>query len=129
VCQILGNLLHNAYKFTPPRGHIVVSAGLEYSAGIPTYVQLQVSDSGPGVELAEQEKIFELLYRNAQQRNLYKGMGIGLALSRRLAEAHGGSLSVDSHPGQGATFTLRLPVPYADSEAKPNLGISNCQGQ
>jgi two-component system sensor histidine kinase BaeS len=129
VCQILANLLHNAYKFTPPRGRIVVSAGLEYSDGIPTYVQLQVSDSGPGVELAEQEKIFELLYRNAQQRNLYKGMGIGLALSRRLAEAHGGSLSVDSHPGQGATFTLRLPVAATDPQAKPNLDSGSCPGQ
>ncbi len=105
IGQILANLLHNAYKFTPPYGQINVSAVLA-----DQYVKVIVSDTGPGIADGEQSKIFELLYRRPGQRNLYKGMGIGLALSRRLAEAHGGSLSVESQIGKGATFVLRLPV-------------------
>lgn len=108
ISQILANLLHNAYKFTPSHGQIKITTALEDNR---QFVRVCVRDTGPGIEDSEQSKIFELLYRSPGQRNLYKGMGIGLALSRRLAEAHGGSLAVESQPGYGATFTLRLPVP------------------
>ncbi len=106
LCQIVANLLHNAYKYTPDGGTITIWT----TAGGPdcAYISLHVSDTGPGINPEEQSKIFTLFYRGAQQRQ--QGMGIGLAISQRLAEAHGGSLVVEGKPGHGATFTLRLPA-------------------
>jgi two-component system OmpR family sensor kinase len=71
---------------------------------------IEVSDNGPGIALEEQARIFDLMYRSPHHRNLDKGMGIGLALSKRLVEAHGGVLTVQSAPGQGATFRIALPI-------------------
>lgn len=114
LTQIVGNLLQNAYKYTPAQGCVVLSAetqeGKTANRPAPTHVVLRVSDNGSGIDAQEQEKIFEFFYRNPEQRRIHEGMGIGLALSRLLAEAHGGTLTVDSCPGEGATFTLRLPV-------------------
>ncbi len=104
--QILANLLYNAYKYSPPGSLITVTAG----CAPPASVWIEVTDNGPGIAAEEQARIFELLYRSPRQRNLHKGMGIGLALSRRLAEAHGGTISVTSIPGAGATFRITLPL-------------------
>jgi signal transduction histidine kinase len=73
-------------------------------------VLLRVSDTGPGIAESEQEKVFRLFYRSPNQGTVHQGMGIGLAISQKLAQAHGGILMVESQPGQGATFILRLPV-------------------
>lgn len=108
--QILANLLYNAYKYSPPGAQIVVTAGCATEAEPPTAVWVEVADNGPGIAPEEQARIFDLLYRSPHQRNLHKGMGIGLALSRRLAEAHGGTISVSSVPGAGATFRVMLPI-------------------
>lgn len=107
LAQIVGNLLHNAYKYTPPGGQVTLAAQIEASSNLLT---LTITDTGPGISPEEQEKIFTLFYRNPQQRRIHQGMGIGLALSRYLAEAHGGTLTVQSPPGQGATFCLSLPL-------------------
>lgn len=115
VTQIMGNLLHNACKYTPQGGRISVSAALEDSNGtaIDTpqrWLLVRVSNSGPGIPPEEQERIFDLFYRSPAQRRIHQGMGIGLALARELAVAHGGTLVVDSAPERGVTFSLRLPV-------------------
>jgi two-component system sensor histidine kinase SenX3 len=76
----------------------------------PTHVAVTVRDDGPGIAPMEQERIFQLFYRSPAQQRRHQGMGIGLALARQLAEAHGGTLTVQSAEGAGATFMLRLPI-------------------
>lgn len=106
LCQIIANLLHNAYKYTPTNGQITITAAVDSLRG----VAITVADTGPGVAPEEHEQIFDLFYRSPRHRNQDQGMGIGLALARRLAEAHGGTLGVTNMPGQGAVFILRLPL-------------------
>jgi predicted ATPase/signal transduction histidine kinase/tRNA A-37 threonylcarbamoyl transferase component Bud32 len=99
--QILANLLSNASKFGAGKP-IEVSFGVE--AGI---ARLAVRDHGIGIDPAQQDRIFERFERAASMN--YGGLGLGLYVSRRIAEAHGGALRVQSTPGAGATFILELP--------------------
>jgi signal transduction histidine kinase len=100
VLQIVSNLLENALHWTPDGGRVAL--GLEQENGS---VWVTVSDSGPGIPAAERERIFRPFFtRNGQ------GTGLGLAIASELAEALGGRLSVDSSPGEGARFELRLPA-------------------
>jgi signal transduction histidine kinase len=101
---VVGNLLNNAIKYTQAGGQVRVELG-----GTEAEAQLTVRDNGPGIAEADQERIFERFVRLDTQAAGTKGVGIGLSLSRELAEAHGGTLAVASGPGQGAAFTLRLP--------------------
>lgn len=110
VSQILGNLMHNACKYTPAGGQIWVAAQRESTSGKADTILICVGDNGPSILPEEQERIFQLFYRSPGQRRIHEGMGIGLALARQLAEAHNGSLTVESQTGWGATFQLRLPV-------------------
>lgn len=111
LTQILANLVHNAYKYSPPGSSITVSGDMLRELNeTSSHVIIEVADTGPGISPEEQEKIFDLLYRSPRERNLHKGMGIGLAVSKRLAECHGGSLTVNSVFGQGSTFRLSLPL-------------------
>ena len=104
--QIVGNLLDNAIKYTPNGGQIRIVAGTEGDR-----VLLTVEDSGPGIDPSEFERIFDFLYRSPRQERVREGMGIGLALSRRLAEAQGGTLTAHHRAaGTGARFVLSLPV-------------------
>jgi signal transduction histidine kinase len=115
IAQIVDNLIHNALKYTPAGGEVHVSVEAQ-PLNQPTHVLINVTDNGPGIAKAEQERIFQLFYRSPAQLRRHQGMGIGLALARQLAEGHGGELTVTSQEGQGATFTLRLPLspPGAD---------------
>jgi len=109
--QVLANLLHNAYKYSPRGSKIMVAAeAIAASGSVPASILIEVIDNGPGIPLDEQTRIFDLLYRSPHHRNMDKGLGIGLALSKRLVEAHGGTLTVTSSPGHGTTFQIRLPV-------------------
>jgi signal transduction histidine kinase len=110
IAQVLCNLLDNARKYTSPGGLVTFDARLEEDAGGAPAIAMRVSDSGPGIPLDEQEKIFQYFYRIPQQGRVTEGMGIGLPLARQLAEAHGGTLELESLPGQGATFVLRVPA-------------------
>ena len=109
IGQILGNLLDNAYKYTPSGGRVVVSAAQE-GAGQDAPIVVRVRDTGPGIEPTDRENIFQFFYRAPNQTRIQEGMGIGLALARRLAEAHGGTLTVAEGDGHGAEFVLRLPT-------------------
>lgn len=112
LALIVDNLIHNALKYTPSGGEVHVDASAEPPVEADqklTHVVITITDNGPGIAPNEHERIFQLFYRSpAQQR--HQGMGIGLALGRQLAEAHGGTLTVQSDEGNGAIFVLRLPV-------------------
>ncbi|MBI3492565.1 MAG: HAMP domain-containing histidine kinase [Acidobacteria bacterium] len=99
------NLIENAVKYSPVDASVTVTCA---SANGSTVVEVQ--DRGIGVPLAEQEKIFEKFYRGRQAADLnVQGVGIGLALVKHVIDGHGGSVSVESRPGEGSCFRLRLP--------------------
>ncbi|HET8653895.1 MAG TPA: ATP-binding protein [Longimicrobiaceae bacterium] len=103
--QILLNLLSNAVKFTPGGGSVTLSIRAE-----PHDVRLSVRDTGPGIPPDRQESIFDPFVQiDREPAHPASGVGLGLAISRDLARAMGGTLSVESTPGEGSTFTLTLP--------------------
>jgi signal transduction histidine kinase len=104
VRQIVFNLVSNAVKFTPRDGRIDVSARLGDGQ-----VEITVADTGPGIAPDELETIFEE-FKQATDGKRAEGTGLGLPLSRKLVELHGGRLWVESEPGQGSTFRFTLPV-------------------
>ena len=105
VKQVLLNLLSNALKFTPEGGRIDVRAAVDQAV-----VEVSVADSGVGIALADQKTVFEEFRQVGTADKKVEGTGLGLALSRRLVELHGGRIWVKSQLGQGATFTFTLPV-------------------
>ena len=105
--QILLNLLSNAIKFTPAGGRVGVSARRANGA-----LQLAVSDTGVGIAPEEQEtrsSRSSARWVGSQQKR--EGTGLGLALTRKFVELHGGSVGVTSVPSLGSTFTVSLPLP------------------
>jgi signal transduction histidine kinase len=104
VTQVVFNLLSNAVKFTPPGGTIDVAA-----AQIDGEIRISVTDTGPGIPAEDQGRIFEEFQQAAAGKEQREGTGLGLALSKRLVELHGGRIWVDSEPGRGSTFVFALP--------------------
>jgi signal transduction histidine kinase len=118
VAQILRNLVSNALKFTEA-GEVRVSA----RAHGADWVAFSVTDTGVGIAEEDQVRIFEDFGQvdgDIQRRR--RGTGLGLPLSRKLAELLGGSLTLQSRPGRGSTFTLILPREYREAEAGPEKG-------
>ncbi len=103
VGRVIANLVHNAIKFTPENGAIIIEAG---EAGED--VSICVSDTGSGIPKDEQTRIFERFYKADRARSK-GGTGLGLAIARHIVEGHGGRIWVKSQPGQGATFCFTLP--------------------
>ncbi|QNI33187.1 response regulator [Alloacidobacterium dinghuense] len=113
VSQILRNLISNALKFTR-RGHVRVTANLDAE---DNDVVFSVSDTGIGIAPENLERIFEEFVQvESELQSQVKGTGLGLPLSRRLAELLGGTLKVDSEPGVGSTFVLTVPVIYGKTQ-------------
>jgi signal transduction histidine kinase len=103
--QLLLNLLSNAAKYTVAGDEIQVHAAAEDGA-----VAVSVEDHGPGIAPEEQRLVFEKFGRVNLGGRSKPGAGLGLFIARSIAEAHGGTLSVRSDAGAGATFTFRLPL-------------------
>ena len=101
--RALGNLVANAIKFTPAGGTITVSA----EAG-DADVAISVCDTGIGIEPEQQARVFERFYKADRGRGS-GGTGLGLAIVKHIVQAHGGSVAVESRPGRGSAFTIRLP--------------------
>ena len=109
MTQVLNNLVSNALRHTQ-RGQIVLSA-----KAVGAAVQMAVSDTGIGIEAADLPLIFDRFYSTdrARQRNDSDATGLGLAIAKAIVEAHGGSLTVASSPGQGTTFTMTIAAASA----------------
>ena len=105
IRQVVFNLLANAVKFTPSGGSVDVCA-----ARVNGEVRVSVFDTGPGVAPEDCERIFEEFQQTGAGLALREGTGLGLALSKRLVELHGGRIWVDSEVGTGSTFVFTLPV-------------------
>jgi signal transduction histidine kinase len=116
VRQIVFNLVSNAVKFAPVEGRVDVSARLDDGQ-----VEVAVADTGPGIAPAELETIFEEFKQAMNGKRADEGTGLGLPLSRKLVELHGGRLWVDSAAGNGSTFRFTLPVaPTAPAAVLPS---------
>ncbi len=104
--EVLQNLFDNAVQYTGPGGRICVSAGVRGRDAVIT-----VSDTGIGIPLADQERIFERFYRvDAARSREAGGTGLGLSIARHIVEAHGGRIWVDSEVGVGSKFSFSIPL-------------------
>ncbi len=110
--QVLLNLLSNAVKYNRPEGHVSVTC--KHLGGA---IQIRIDDSGPGLSPAQQARLFKPFERLGADSTGIEGTGIGLALSKRLMEAMDGDIGVDSTPGAGSTFWLRLPAAVGAANA------------
>jgi two-component system phosphate regulon sensor histidine kinase PhoR len=106
LSQVWINLLHNSIKFTPPGGAIRLTAAADGER-----VRVAVSDTGIGMSEEEQAHVFERFYKADQARGREAGgSGLGLAIVKTIVDLHGGTVTVASAPGEGATFTVTLPL-------------------
>ena len=107
VKQVVCNLLSNAIKYNRPGGEVRLDTAASDNGRA---LAIRVADDGPGLTAEQQSRLFQPFERLGAQRGPVAGTGLGLALSRQLAEAMGGAIDVDSAPGKGSVFTLRLPL-------------------
>lgn len=113
LAQLVGNLLSNALKFTPPGGRITVRAFAEDGS-----VVVEVADTGIGIPKGEQERLFQRFFRSSTAtEHAIPGTGLGLVISKAIAEAHGGTIGVESEPGQGTCFRVELPLDQEEAAA------------
>jgi PAS domain S-box-containing protein len=121
IAQMLGNLISNAVKFTPDGGSVEVRLGREDDQAV-----LAVADTGVGIPVADQDRVFERFFRTAvAKRQVIPGTGLGLTITKEIVEAHGGTITVDSNEGRGSTFRIHLPLkpcPAADAEDQSQAG-------
>ena len=104
IAQVIGNLLSNAIKYSPAGGRVrLLLTANERSA------QLSVVDEGMGIPAADRARVFEKFFRGPGAASAIGGTGLGLAVAREIVASHGGRIEVESEPGQGSTFTVRLP--------------------
>lgn len=115
LAQVITNLVHNGIKFTPRPGQVRVAA-----ERVNGEVVVRVADTGPGIPTEALPRLFERFYQAGSPSSAHdEGMGIGLYISKRIVEAHGGRIWVSSEVGQGSTFYVALPLPSVDSVGSP----------
>jgi len=102
--QVLVNLIHNAVKFTPPGGQVILSAQKE-----EYFIRFAVQDSGVGISTEDLPRIFERFYKTDRARTS-GGTGLGLSISRHIVEAHGGKIWAESEEGKGSTFFFTILI-------------------
>jgi len=118
--RALANLLDNALRVTPGGGEVTVRVTLP--AAPQGRIRLAVTDTGPGVSAEDQPLVFDRFYQASRHRELRGSSGLGLAIVRRVAELHGGSVGLDSEPGRGATFYIEWPTHSRGGQAPPANG-------
>ena len=123
--QVLLNLLENALKYTPNGGLISLSMLHRTSQ----WVQVSISDSGPGIPEEEQQRIFLDRVRLPQTSAGASGFGVGLSVCRRIVEVHGGRIWVISEPDKGACFTFNVPVWQGQGQEKENVALTEGQAE
>ena len=129
LLQILVNLVSNAVKYNHPGGSVVVS----WAPASDGQVRIDVADSGPGIAPGTEDRLFKLFDRLGAETTGVDGAGVGLALSRRLAAAMGGTLELSSSSGAGSVFSILLPPPppqgaYPKGE-RVESGGTECSGE
>jgi two-component system sensor histidine kinase BaeS len=107
LAQVIGNLVDNAIKYTPPGHAVTIAAGQQDERA-----WVRVADTGPGIPPEEQTLIFTPFYRGKHGKRIRQGMGLGLSIARDWVEAHNGQITLESTPGQGSQFTLWLPLNF-----------------
>jgi DNA-binding response OmpR family regulator/two-component sensor histidine kinase len=121
--KVCANLLGNAFKFTPAGGRIELRAHVETNGADGGWAVVSVADTGAGIPADHLPRVFDRFYQvDDSARREHEGAGIGLALTKELVELHGGRIAVESTPGAGTTFTVRLPIAAGDTapiDAKP----------
>lgn len=106
IAQVLGNLLTNALRHTPQGGHVTLSA-----RAVENAIEVTVADTGVGIPPGDLPYIFERFWRGEKSRSRAGGgSGLGLAIAKQLVEMHGGTIRVESAPGQGTRFRFTLPL-------------------
>jgi len=105
IQAVIRHLIGNSLKYAAPESTIELRAWSEADK-----VMIAVKDRGPGIPEREQERIFERFYRSPRSATAAPGTGMGLAIARDIVEAHGGTLNVCSHPGQGSEFYFSIPA-------------------
>jgi signal transduction histidine kinase len=126
LSQLLDNLLDNAFKYSRPQSTVTVRLDRERSR-----IALSVSDQGVGIAPDELSRIFEPFFRAPHTRHFSSGVGLGLAVARRIAESFGGSLDASSEPGHGSRFVVHLPdsaAPMPASRAETTLEV-HCESE
>lgn len=122
IGQILKNVMLNAIRYTPTGRSIVIDCHREAN-----HLVFQVSDEGPGIPEEEFGHIFEDGFRGDAAVE-FPGSGIGLSLVKSIVEEHGGSIEVESEPGRGATFMVRLPGTIVNGTGGGGAGCDACLG-
>ena len=112
--QVVLNLLNNAFKFTPAGGSITVKAKKD-----KTCLVVKVQDTGRGINKEEQERLFEPYQQLEEERARLSGLGLGLSLSKKLVELHGGQIWVQSEKGKGSTFSFSIPLEVKEKPESP----------
>jgi signal transduction histidine kinase len=107
LAQVFANLLDNAVSHTAPGGNVTLGAGL---VGDGRVVEVIVTDSGSGIPAEEISRIFERFYQVDKARKRGRGAGLGLAITKEIVEAHGGTIRAESVVGLGSKLSVRLPV-------------------
>ncbi|GIG02178.1 putative sensor histidine kinase PhoR [Catellatospora citrea] len=114
--QVIGNLMSNALAHTPPGTRVQLRLRSESGQAV-----LEVADDGPGLDPAQRDRVFERFYRadaaRTRRANGHVSTGLGLAIVAALVEAHQGTIEVDSEPGKGAVFRVRVPLVEIDDDA------------
>jgi signal transduction histidine kinase len=106
LTQLVGNLVSNALKFTPAGGRVTARTFVDGS-----YAVVEIEDTGIGIPAAEQSRLFQRFFRSSTAtEQAIPGTGLGLVISKAIAEAHGGSIGVTSSSGEGTCFRVEIPL-------------------
>jgi two-component system phosphate regulon sensor histidine kinase PhoR len=120
LAQVFTNLVDNALKYTPAGGQVSINAGVDQGT-----IVISVADNGAGIAPQDLQRIFERFYQVDKSRRggSGRGVGLGLAIASQIVQAHQGQIWVQSTPGSGSTFYVRLPIAYSnDPTLNPHRG-------